>query len=326
MATILTDKEIEKLFGNVIINGDKECIRPNSYILRIGAEGEFINTRKKFNIGSEKKKGIKIMPGHSAGITAFETLDFRRNTVDKIFPNCDLHGFLTPTTDLSREGIIAATTQVDAGYYGTINWTLANSSSEERKFLFKERVYRLTIFRLDEGENPANLYGGDYQDRIGYVGSQRRVAPVSMRSNEWEDALSGNDPSSLLDALINSGYPWNTLGTQLKIIDEQFESVTNEYSKIYDSINKMGREIDDLTKSGSNMESAIKQVVKEEASALQNRWLIGAAGLIASAIGLILAVTSNQVVWLWFKTYGVLIGVVVIVLSIAGIAYVSKNK
>ncbi|MCK4983418.1 MAG: hypothetical protein KAS17_10875 [Victivallaceae bacterium] len=326
MATILTDKDIKKLFGNVIIDGDDICIRPNSYILRIGKEGEFINTSKKFNIDNGKKKGIKIMPGHSAGITAFETLDFRRKTVDKIFPGSDLHGLLTPTTDLSREGIIAATTQVDAGYHGTINWTLANSSSEERKFLFKEKVYRLTIFRLDEGENPEFIYNGDYQAKTGYVGSQRRVAPVSMKANEWEDALVGDDPSSLLDALISSGYPWNTLGKQLKFIDEELASVTNEYSKIYDSINKMEREIDNLTKAGSNIESTIKQVVKDEASVLQNRWLIGAASLITAPIGLALAITSNEVVFTWFKTYGVIIGIVAIMLSIAGITYVSKNK
>lgn len=326
MATILTDKDIKKLFGSVIIDGEEMCVRPNSYILRIGKEGEFINTRKKFNIDNGKKKGIKIMPGHSAGITAYETLDFRRKAVDKVFPGCDLHGLLTPTTDLSREGILAATTQIDAGYHGTINWTLSNSSSEERKFLFKEKVYRLTIFKLENGENPEFLYNGDYQAKTGYVGSQRRVAPVSMKANEWEDALSGDDPNSLLDALIHSGYPWNTLGTQLKIIDEQFESVTTEYGKIYDSINKMGREIDDLTKAGSNIESTIKEAVKTEASTLQNRWLIGAASLITATIGLILATTSNQIIWPWVKNYGVIIGIMIIVLSIAGITYVSKNK
>jgi hypothetical protein len=49
----------------------------------------------------------------------------------------------------SREGIVAPTTQIDAGYYGTLNWTLTNTSSEERRFVHKERIFRLTILSLD---------------------------------------------------------------------------------------------------------------------------------------------------------------------------------
>lgn len=32
MAIILNDEEIGKLIGTVIVNGDPECIRPNSYV------------------------------------------------------------------------------------------------------------------------------------------------------------------------------------------------------------------------------------------------------------------------------------------------------
>lgn len=177
MATILNDIELEKLIGEVIVNGNTDCLRPNSYILRLGAEGEFINTGKPFKLG-DKKKGIRIPPGHSVGVTSFETLNFQRDVIHKIFPGEDFHAFISPTTDLSREGIVVATTQIDAGYHGTPNWTLTNTSSDERRFIFKERLFRLTIFKLEKGETPGNLYTGDYQSKTGYVPS-RRARPTS---------------------------------------------------------------------------------------------------------------------------------------------------
>ncbi len=130
---LLSDKELKKALGKIIIGGDDSCLRPNSYILRLGAKGEFKNTGKEFEIG-KAQKGIRVDPGHSVGVVSFETLDFRRETVDEVFPGCALHAFLSPTTDLSREGVVAAATQVDAGYHGTLNWTLNNTSSECRNF------------------------------------------------------------------------------------------------------------------------------------------------------------------------------------------------
>ncbi|SRR6266496_1962145 len=129
MATILNDVELRKLIGTVIRDGDPDSIRPNSYILRLGGEGEFLNAGKTFALG-KSKKGIRISPGHSVAVTAFETIDFSSATVDKIYPGCALHALISPTTDLSREGIVAPTTQVDAGYNGTPIWTNANAARQ----------------------------------------------------------------------------------------------------------------------------------------------------------------------------------------------------
>src|SRR5262249_41367540 len=148
--TILSDTEINRLLGTVIINGDIANIRPNAYVLRLGARGEFLNTGKEFDL-SKERKGLRIQPGDSVAVTAYETLDFRRETVHKIYPGKDLHAFVSPTTDLSREGIVAQTTAVDAGFYGTLNWTFANTSSVERRYVYRERIYRITIFRLEAG-------------------------------------------------------------------------------------------------------------------------------------------------------------------------------
>jgi hypothetical protein len=116
MSRILKDAELSKLLGSVINPADPESLRPNAYVMRLGAEGEFLNAGKQFELG-KKKKGVRIPPGHSVAVTAAETLDFRPETIDNIFPGCGLHGFISPTTDLSREGIVAPSTQVDAGYY-----------------------------------------------------------------------------------------------------------------------------------------------------------------------------------------------------------------
>lgn len=99
MATILNDKALKKLIGKVIVDGDTDCLRPNSYILRLGKHGEFMNTGKSFELG-EKKKGIRIPAGHSVGVTSFETIDFRRKVLHEIFPNADFHAIISPTTDL----------------------------------------------------------------------------------------------------------------------------------------------------------------------------------------------------------------------------------
>lgn len=231
MATILNDKEISNLIGKVILNGDNSSIRPNSYVLRLGSTGEFLNSGKEFNLGGSKK-GIRIQPGHSVALTAFEMIDFRRETVRKIFPEHDLHAFISPTTDLSREGIVAPTTQVDAGYQGTLNWTLTNTSNEVRRFLMQEKLFRMTFFKLSPGETPIKTYEGDYQGKTGYVRSERKGPPAGMRESEWEDSRIGGGPEVLLENLIKSGYPWNLLGERLRVIDDQFKTITNEYGDI----------------------------------------------------------------------------------------------
>lgn len=308
MAELLSDSDIAKLIGTVIVDGDADCVRPNSYYLRLGAAGEFINTGKDFEIGSKDKKGIRLQPGHSVGVTAHETIDFSRETVRKIFPDCDLHGIVSPSTDLSREGVVAPTTQIDAGYHGTLNWTLTNTSSEERRFLFKERLFRLTIFKLREGERPENLYAGEYQSQIGYVRSRRQGAPVGMRETEWEDGQTKGGPEDVLETLIKSGYPWHALGQKLKTIDQQFKVISNEYSDIHDALAKLTSDMNQLRDKQGEISDAIRRVVRDEAEMLQNRWLIGAGLLMVGMLGLVISGSSSAPFMAALKEYGVPIG------------------
>lgn len=308
MAVLLKDTDLKRLLGTIIIDGDNSSLRPNSYVVRLGAEGEFMNTGKEFELGKSRKKGIRVPPGHSVGVTAFETIDFRRETVQEIFPDHDLHGLISPTTDLSREGIVAPTTQIDAGYHGTLNWTLTNTSSEERRFVYKERLFRLTIFKLAEGEAPDHLYEGDYQDKMGYVRSRRQGPPVGMKDAEWVDAHVEGGPEDLLEHLIESGYPWHLLGKRLKAIDGQLRSVSEEYAEIHDAMSKLGHDVDELRRAHDRMPMQIRSVVRDETGSLQNRWLIGAGSLLAATLGILLAVTSNESVLSALQQYGGLIG------------------
>lgn len=326
MASILNDRELKELIGSVILDGEPSSIRPNSYVLRLGSEGEFINTGKEYKLASRGKKGIRIQPGHSVGVTALETIDFRRETVHKLFPGQDLHGIISPTTDLSREGIVAPTTQVDAGYYGTLNWTLTNTSSEERRFVYRERLFRLTILRLEEGEAPQDLYEGDYQEQTGYVRSKRQGPPVGMKESEWEDGLTKGGPEELLESLIKSGYPWHVLGQRLKVIDQQLKSVSEEYSEIHDAISKLTAEVDEVRKGQNQTSEQIRSIVREEGSHLQNRWLIGAGALMAAFSGIGLTALSNQNLIDFLQRSGFVVGLPIIAAAIVAIFLISRGQ
>ena len=322
MAELLSDEDIRRLLGTVIKDGVEDSVRPNSYVLRLGSAGEFITTRKEFNLGREpgQKKGIKVSPGQSVALTALETIDFTRDTVRAQFPDCDLHAFISPTTDLQREGVVAATTQVDAGYRGTLNWTLSNSSSEERRFLYGERLFRLSIFKLAEGERPATQYAGAYQDKTGYVRSERTGPPVGMRPSDWEDATTEEGPAALLNQVIQSGFPWNVLGTKLKAIDDQFQVVSNEYANIHDSIERLqgevgeiGKEVEEIKNGQGNLTDRIRQVVREELPAMQDRWLIAMGGIVFVLVGVVISVLNSKVAKDLLAQHGAWFGPLVVV-------------
>lgn len=317
MAQLLSDQEIRGVLGTIIKDGDPSGVRPNSYVLRLGSAGEYLTTGKEFHLGegANDKKGIVIPPGQSVALTAVETIDFRRETVGRHFPDCDLHALISPTTDLQREGVVAPTTQVDAGYEGTLNWTLTNSSSEERRFVYRERLFRVTILKLADDERPANLYEGAYQGKKGYVRSERSGAPVGMRPQDWEESTTKEGPEVLLERLIQSGFPWNVLGTRLKTIDNQFQTVTNEYADIRDSmerlegnlrqsVERLEGDVRDIRKELAQVPDKVREIVKDE----QYRWLGGATTLAIGLGGLVLAAVKSPIVAQWLDQHGNWIG------------------
>ncbi len=311
MPSFLCDRDIKNLLGAVIEDGVEENLRPNSYVIRLGTEGEFLNSGKEFELGRQKM-GIIIPPGHSVAVTSLETIDFTREAVRQIFPDCDLHGILSPTTDLSREGLVAPTTQIDAGFKGTLNWTINNTSNVERRFLYKEKIFRLTIIKLEEGETAEHLYDGDYQGKTGYVRSMRKGAPVGMKESEWVNSTTEDSPEALLENLLKSGYPWHALGQRLKMIDSQFKTVSEEYAEINKSITKISADVEKYNTQYSSLPGLVRNTLIEEASSLQYRWLIGVGSMIIVLLGLVLTVITNDSVLNFLKNNGAWIGVVLI--------------
>ncbi|HEY3852958.1 MAG TPA: hypothetical protein VGO67_01035 [Verrucomicrobiae bacterium] len=322
MATILNDNELKKLLGKIIVNGDPSCVRPNSYILRLGDEGEFLNAGKEFTLG-KAKKGIRVQPAHSVAITSLETIDFRKETVQRLYPDCAFHAILSPSTDLSREGIVAPTTQIDAGYNGTLNWTITNTSNQERRFLQGERIYRITILKLEGDEVPLNFYQGSYQCQTGYVRSRRTGAPIGMRESEWEDAVAEGGPEALLENLIKAGYPWGALAQKLKKIDQQFKIVSEEYGAIDDSLIGIKADVDVLKQQQGEASRSLPQTIaaalKEEATALQNRWMLTSGSFLVALLGLIVSFTSSQNALGFLKSNGAWIGIILVLIGVAAV-------
>ena len=324
VAEMLSDQDLKKIIGSVIVDGDPSSVRPNSYVLRLGAWGEFLNSGKAFELGGAKK-GIRIAPGHSVGVTAREKIDFSRDVVDRFFPNHDLHGVISPTTDLAREGIVAPTTQVDAGYHGTLNWTIVNTSSQERRFVYEERCFRLTILKLAAGERPEQLYAGDYQGREGYVPSHRRGAPTGMKEYEWEDSTIKGGPEEMLQSLIKSGYPWSVLGERLMALDGQFKTVTNEYADIQKSMVRIENEMSSLRDDHGNLTEKIRKAVSDQISAILAPLTIRTVAFIMCMIGLWLTIWSSPPAMAFLESHGAWVGLLVIIAALA-VSFLYRNK
>jgi hypothetical protein len=147
-----------------------------------------------------------------------------------------------------------------------------------------------------------------------------------MKDSEWEDGRVKGGPQDILDDLINSGYPWRGLGLRLKEIDQQFQSVTNEYALIHDSINQLSADVSTIRERQSDVPNTVRTVLREEASALQNRWLIAAASMLAVFVGLGLTLSSNEAIKGFVRSNGTYFGLVVILGAIAALYLVSHRK
>lgn len=316
MAKILNDIELKKLIdNNIIVGGDESCIRPNAYILRLGAKGEYTHIGKEFNI-SKHKKGFKLPTGNSVAIMSFEVLDFRREAVHKIYKNCDLFAWMSPITDLSREGIITQTTQIDAGFHGVLNWTFNNTSNKENEFIYKENLYRLVIFKLEDGEEvPEKPYDGNYQDQEGIVRSKRQSAPRGMKVSEWETPLNEKSPEKHLEHLINSGYPWSILGERLKTLDGQLVTITDEYNKIDNSINNLANEV-----------HLIPDKIDKAIDNKQSNFLINTGVVFSIFTGLGISIITNDTTKNFIYNYGGLIGVSILLIAIVVFFINNKHK
>jgi deoxycytidine triphosphate deaminase len=181
VAKILPDREIKALLGKVILDGLPACVRPTSYEVRLGSQARFDSTGEEVEV----KPGffLEIQPGELVIVASLERLDFSRRTLESV-GKPGLVGFITPTTTMMREGFLFASTKVDPGYHGVLNWGIRNSSIKPVQLEYGERLFKLTFFELQPDEIPEKFYGEDlqrdlYQDTEGIKASARLI-PVQI--------------------------------------------------------------------------------------------------------------------------------------------------
>ena len=147
-----------------------------------------------------------------------------------------------------------------------------------------------------------------------------------MRAVDWEDSTTEEGPEALLDRLIQSGFPWNVLGTRFKVIDDQFKTVTNEYADIRDSIGRLEGLIERLerdveanaetiTRANDGLTEKIREVLREELPAIQDRLLINGSRWVAVLAGIAIAIYSSPPAREVFADYGLYIGLTLVVVS-----------
>ena len=231
MARVLPDRELRALLNTVIINGSPDSVRVNSYKVRLGHTACFNST------GEQKKipEGhyLEIEPGDFVTIESLERFDFSTKTLESVGKPNGIFAWITPTTTMMREGFLFASTKVDVGYRGTLNWGIRNSSVHSIKLKQGERLFKLTLMELGPDEAPEAVYGDklqdQYQDTKGIRPSARMIeADVSDRLLVRRSAQK-IDP---LKQLTQAGYPFNHIGTELVALQGRFEIVSHDVALV----------------------------------------------------------------------------------------------
>src|SRR2546428_8731804 len=114
MAKILPDHQIKTLLDSAIVGGSLDCVRSNSYELRLGTKVKFDSTGEELDIPGDSF--LEIQPGDFVTVSSFEKLDFTRETLLKLGKESSIAGLITPTTTMMREGFLFTTTKVDPGF------------------------------------------------------------------------------------------------------------------------------------------------------------------------------------------------------------------
>jgi len=226
MARILSDREIKKLIGDVLIKADERLISPNGIELRLGSEIRFMSTNEKRPIPDGHF--VVVHPGEAVMISSVESLNFGKGVVHKHFPGCSLMALITPTTTMMREGMIQSATKVHAGYCGDLNWGFRNSSAKDFTMQQGEPLFNLTLFLLEEKEVPDVEYGGNpenkYQNSKGVVVSQRKVPADIQKEHIVSSSFYKLDPKV---QLREAGHPFNYIGSELTQLQGKFELVNS---------------------------------------------------------------------------------------------------
>ena len=237
MASVLPDRDIQRLLGTVIIGGSPERIHVNSYEVRLGNEAKFDSTGETLPI--PEGHYLEIEPGDFVTIVSLETLDFRLATTAACGKPYGIFAWITPTTTMMREGFLFASTKVDLGYRGQLNWGIRNSSVRTVRLRQGEPLFKLTIMELSEGEKPDKAYGDDardsYQNTVGIKESARLIPAVIAENQIVRRSQQKLDP---IRQLTQAGYPFNHIATELITLQGNFEVVSKDVAALVHKIDE----------------------------------------------------------------------------------------
>ncbi len=238
MAQILSDRQLARLLNTCILNASAESIKSNSYELRLGNHVRFMSTAEEKEV--LQGQFVEIPPGEFVTISSLERIDFRKDTVSQVLADSMLMGLITPTTTMMREGFLFAATKIDAGFCGVLNWGIRNSTINPIVLKHGEKLFKLTIFKLDEDEIPEVPYGGRetdyYQDAEGITRSARMLPadiPEKLLVQRTERKI---DPTRQLQ---EAGYPFSHIGTELINLQGKFEVVSTDVRLLKDEFQKL---------------------------------------------------------------------------------------
>jgi deoxycytidine triphosphate deaminase len=238
MADILPDHGINQLLGKCLLHADKDCVKSNTYECRLGRKARFRNTDEQVEL--QDGEYLEVGPGETVDLTSVEVVDFLPETVNKVFPGEALMGMLTNRTTLMREGISFASTKIDSGYYGVLDWVFKNNDFRPVLLPFKEPVVNLIIFRLGAKEKPDLPYGVHKTDH--YQGSEGLRPSARKLPAQIPDSLikrQSKKPDDAPRRIRDYGPPISWIGNELDDLSKKLGELGNKMEGVMPSIEAM---------------------------------------------------------------------------------------
>lgn len=227
MANILPDRDLLRLLEKCILHGAKDCVKTNTYELRLGNRARFRNSDETVELKAGEY--LEVGPGETVDLTSLEVIDFRQESAGEVFPGRALMGILTSRTTLMREGISFAPTKIDPGFYGTLDWVFKNHDFRSVMLPYGERLVNLIVFQLQAGEVPDFEYGTRHTDH--YQGSPGLQPSARSLPAQIPDALvkrQSKKPEDASRRIRDYGPPLSWVGTELETLAQQFRDLTGK--------------------------------------------------------------------------------------------------
>lgn len=227
VANILPDRDLLRLLDKCIVHSSKDCVKTNTYELRLGNKARFRNSDEAVEL--RPGEYLEVGPGETVDLTSLEVIDFRQESVGEVFPGLALMGILTSRTTLMREGISFAPTKIDPGFYGTLDWVFKNHDFRPVMLPYGERLVNLIVFQLEAGEVPDFQYGTRNTDH--YQGSPGLQPSARSLPAQIPDTLVKRQTKKPEDAsrrIRDYGPPLSWVGTELETLANQFRDLTGK--------------------------------------------------------------------------------------------------